>query len=79
MITSTLHRDYATSLLADLQLSSAASLPRREVIADWLRDFVKSSRSGQRAAGSEDAPNLRAIHEHFLAHAVSGGARPVLD
>lgn len=79
MITSTLHRDYATSLLADLQLSSAASLPRREAIADWLRDFLKAARTGQREAGSDDVPNLRAIHEHFLAYAVSGAARPALD
>jgi hypothetical protein len=78
MSTASLRRDYATSLLADLQLSSAASLPRREAIADWLRDFLKPVRGGHREPDTNDVPNLRAIHEHFLAHAVSGAARPAL-
>jgi hypothetical protein len=78
MSTATIRRDYATSLLADLQLSSAASLPRREAIGEWLRDFLKPVRAGQHEASGDDVPNLLAIHAHFLAYAVSGAARPAL-
>ena len=79
MSTTALRRDYATSLLADLQQSSAAAMPRREAIGDWLRDFLKPARTVNPATEEGDVSNLLAINAHLAAYAVAGGSRPALN
>lgn len=78
MSAQTKRQDYAASLLADLQVSRD-SLPRREQLMDWLRDYAREAHSASRETEVALAmENLLAINAHLAAFDIPASLRPAL-
>jgi hypothetical protein len=68
---------YATSLLTDV-MAAPENLPRRHVLAEWLRDFLLKPRMSSPEGILWANGNLRAIDAHLLDFEVPLSARPAL-
>jgi hypothetical protein len=55
------YQTYATSLLADIQAVAKNDLPRREVILDWLDEFLLRSKKRGFVMGQTDVDDLTAL------------------
>jgi hypothetical protein len=69
---------YAVSLLADLQATAKDGVPRREVLLDWLDDFlVRTKKRGFEMAQAE-VDNLIALDEFVHRNGIPATVRAAL-
>jgi hypothetical protein len=62
-------RAYATSLLSDVT-GATGYLPRRDILADWLRGYLNRPPGGSHDGLILAKEDLLAINAHLLAHSV---------
>ncbi|HUJ45252.1 MAG TPA: hypothetical protein VLW52_16775 [Opitutaceae bacterium] len=71
---------YAVSLLADLQATTAKDgVPRREVLLDWLDDFLVRAKKRGFEMAQVEVDNLIALDEFVHRNGIAATARAALD
>ena len=78
MNAATKYREYATSLLTDLQRSTDL-IPRREVLVNWLEDFLQ--RTAQRGFQMEptEVEDLVAVDQFIRVNGIPATVRVALS
>ncbi|MFA5056995.1 MAG: hypothetical protein WC485_02685 [Opitutaceae bacterium] len=79
MTESTTYQTYATSLLADFQAVAVNSVPRQEIITDWLTDFLLRSKKRGFQMGPSEVADLTAVDRFLRVNKISATARPLLE
>ncbi|MDD2762626.1 MAG: hypothetical protein PHE83_01475 [Opitutaceae bacterium] len=79
MTDATTSQTYATSLLADFQAVATKSVPRQEVITDWLADFLLRSKKRGFQMEQSDVDDLTAVDRFLRVNKIPATARPPLE
>jgi len=78
MKTTTAHQTYASSLLHDITAASADQLPRREILLDWLADFLRRTAAQGYAVAANDVENLVALDKFVRVNRIPASQRVAL-
>lgn len=70
---------YAASLLADLQAAAKNSVPRREVLLDWIDDFLERTKKRGFQMEQAEVEDLIALDEFVHRNGIPATARAMLD
>jgi hypothetical protein len=70
---------YATSLHADIEAAVNDGLPRRQVLLDWLDDFLRRAKKRGFEMAREDLDNLTALDQFVRFNKIPATARAVLE
>jgi hypothetical protein len=69
---------YAVSLLADLQAAAKIGVPRREVLIDWLDDFLVRSKKRGFEMEQVEVDDLIALDEFVHRNGIAASVRAAL-
>jgi hypothetical protein len=70
---------YAVSLLADLQAVAKNSVPRREVLLDWLDDFLERTKTRGFKMAQGEVENLIALDQFVHRNGIPATVRAALE
>jgi hypothetical protein len=70
---------YAMSLLADLQAVAKNSVPRREVLLDWLDDFLERTKKREFQMKQAEVDDLIALDQFVHRNGIPATVRAALN
>lgn len=74
----TTYQAYATSLHDDIKAAVSDGLPRREVLLDWLDDFLKRTKKRDFQVEQVDVDNLTALDQFVRFNGIPATVRAAL-
>jgi hypothetical protein len=73
------YQEYATSLYADIHAVVKDGLPRREVLLDWLNDFLLRAKKRGFQMEQADLNNLTALDQFVRINGIPATVRTALE
>ncbi len=74
----TTYQTYATSLRDDIKSATTAGLPRRDVLLDWLDEFLLRAKKRDFEMQQTDVENLNALDQFVRFNGIPATVRAAL-